>query len=635
MTHRYWLATVGAAALAITGVSCSPKGKDEAPASTTAAQTTASRTDEAKALTKDAPAPTPTAKEEPKAVAKDAPAAPAPVAPVAVKKGDHVMFGGTNERNFVNTVEAELSADFPKVEEDGKATTVLGKRVKWKEQLGSRAYGGPIVAGGKIFVGTNNENPRNKRDRGKPSEDDPAGPPVDKGNLMCFDEATGKFLWQAVHDKLASGIVNDFTREGICSTPLVEGNRVYYTSNRCEVVCADVEGMHNGNDGMQDETYKDKTDADFIWVVDMMKDLKVFPHNMTSASPLIVGDLLLIVTANGVDENHINVPFPEAPSFLALNKNTGKVVWQKNFPGKAIMHGQWSNCAAGTVNGKQLAVFPGGDGWLYALAAETGELVWKFDANPKDSKYELGGKGTRSDFIGTPVIVDNKVFIGTGQDPEHYEGIGHFWCIDATKKGDLSPEIVADGAAKPNPNSAAVWHYGSDEKRPFAKRDYVFGRTMSSACVVDGLVYISELAGYLHCLDAKTGKFFWQLDTKSAIWSSPYYVAGKVLVANEDGDVYVFKHQKEQTVMDEVAEGSAAGVAAEKKAKAAGKDSSDATKAGRDANDDAIKAVKDKVAAKFLLARVETNEAVRSTPIMANGVLYIMSEKSLYAVNAK
>ena len=142
--------------------------------------------------------------------------------------------------------------------------------MKWKEPLGSRAYGGPIVAGGKVFVGTNNENPRNKRDRGKPTDDNPEGPPIDKGIVMCFDEKTGKFLWQMVHDKLPSGQVNDWPREGVCSTPIVDGDRVYYVSNRCEVVCLDVNGFANGNDGFQDEKYKTPTDGDVIWSYDMI-----------------------------------------------------------------------------------------------------------------------------------------------------------------------------------------------------------------------------------------------------------------------------------------------------------------------------------------------------------------------------
>ncbi len=102
-------------------------------------------------------------------------------------------------------------------------------------QLGSQSFGNPVVAGGKIFVGTNNQSQRQPKVKG------------DKGVVMCFREADGKFLWQNVHDKLASGRVNDWPKQGICSTCNVDGNRVYYVSNRCELVCADVDGLNDGS----------------------------------------------------------------------------------------------------------------------------------------------------------------------------------------------------------------------------------------------------------------------------------------------------------------------------------------------------------------------------------------------------
>ncbi|MSR55604.1 MAG: hypothetical protein EXS09_20320 [Gemmataceae bacterium] len=564
-------------------------------------------------------------------------AADEPKAAIA-NPGDNTQFGGTVSRNFINAHEKGLSHEFPKDENDDKAR-VLGSRVKWRQALGSNSCAGPIVADGKIFVGTNNENPRNKRDRGKPTDDDPNGTPLDKGVLMCFEEKTGNFLWQMVHDKLGGGQVHDYPRWGVCSTPTVDGNRIYYTSNRCEVVCLDVNGMADGNQGFQKEPFNSPTDGDVIWTYDMIDHLKVFPHNMTNSSTMVVGDLIFVITANGMDENHINIPFPEAPSFICLNKNTGKLIWKNNLPGKAIMHGQWSNPSYGVVKGKPQVFFPGGDGWLYSLEPETGKLIWKFDANPKDSKYELGGKGTRSDFIASPVVYEDKVYIGTGQDPEHFTGIGHFWCIDATKTGDVSPDLVTDGSKDPpstksNPNTAVVWHYGGEEK-PNAKRDFAFGRTMSTACIVDGIVYVAEIDGYMHCLDAKTGKKYWQWDTKSGIWGSCYYVDGKILLANENGDLFIFKHEKEQTVMDEVAEGLKAATEAEKKAKTEKLEETDVRKAARGGYDLASIAMRNKVKAKFLLQTIEISEPITSTPVMANGVLYIMSQRSLIAVNPK
>src|SRR5262249_8233002 len=380
---------------------------------------------------------------------------------------------GGLSRNFVNTFERNIPSEWS-IEPGSE------KHIKWSVDLGSKAYGGPIVAGGKVFIGTNNKKPRNPRDVDKATKE-----PVDKGIIMCFRESDGKFLWQAVHDKLAAGRVNDWPDEGICSSPTVEGNRLYYVNNRCELICADTEGFLDGkNDGVQDEKYKDKFDADIVWRLDMIKELDVFPHNLATSSPLVVGDLIFLLTSNGVDEGHINIPQPKAPSFIAVDKRTGKIVWQDNSPtvrlveqaagqnkevlikqlldkGLVLMHGQWSSPVYAMANGKPQVIFPGGDGWLYSFEPQTGKLIWKFDCNPKSSVYKLGGRGTRSDFIATPVVYENRVYIGVGQDPEHKEGVGHLWCIDITKEGDVSPvDDNFDPKAPVNKNSALVWHYG-------------------------------------------------------------------------------------------------------------------------------------------------------------------------------
>jgi outer membrane protein assembly factor BamB len=305
------------------------------------------------------------------------------------------------------------------------------------------------------------------------------------------------------------------------------------------------------------------------------------------------------------------------------------------------MHAQWGHPAYGVFGGKPQVVFPGGDGWLYGLEPETGKLVWKFDASPKGATYELGGKGTRSDFVCAPVVYKGRVYIGTGQDPEHSDGVGHLWCVDpAGKTGDISPALVTDGsksppATRPNRNSGLVWHYGGNEDRPHARRDHVFGRTLSTACVVDDVVYMAELAGYVQCLDANTGKKFWQWDTKSNVWGSCYYVDGKVLVANEDGDLYFFRHENAPQVLDEVAAGSAAAVVAEKEATGAGKSPDAARGAGRRAYDAAVAGVRERVRARYLLQKVELGVPIRVTPVVANGVLYVMTENALYAINPK
>lgn len=564
-------------------------------------------------------------------------------APVATNGGpsDHTMFGGTPSRNMVNHKDKfeKFPKEGPMWDEPETVKKWEAEWVLWKASLGSRAYGGPTIAGGKIFCGTNNEQPRNPRDTKKTPKGEVEK--IDKGILMCFDEKTGKFLWQAVHDKLPNGNVTDWPKEGLCATPTVEGDRVYYISNRCTVVCADVNGFANGNQGYQKERYQDPTDVDIIWEYDLIAEQDVFPHNMSAGCPLIIGDILYTVTANGVDESHINLPSPSAPSFVALDKKTGKLLWKSNLPGKNVMHGQWSNPSYAEIDGVRQILFPGGDGWLYSFVPETGELIWKFDGNPKWTKYELGGTGDRSDYIGMPVVYDNKIYIGVGQDPEHSTGIANFFCIAPNKnsKGDISKSLETrekvkgeDGkeedkiGEKPNPNSCEAWRYGwgdkSDwtpngwgDKRKWAPRDFKFGRTMSTACIVDGILYISELAGHLHCLDAKTGEMFWQYDTKASIWGSPLFVDGKILLACESGEVWIFKHEKQPKKIDGI---SAAVNAPDMKA--------------------ARKIQKDKKAEtekEYLLAKIEFSAPIRSTPIIANGVLYVMTENTLFALKTK
>ena len=496
--------------------------------------------------------------------------APAPTGPDP-KVYPWPMWGGALSRNLVNLRDKNVPTKW-----DIEDKT----NVFWIQDLGSKAYGGPSIGDGKILIGTNNEKARDPAVQG------------DRGVIMCFEEATGKFLWQRLHEKLPSGIVQDWPLEGICSTPAIDGKKIYYVSNRCELVCA-------------------TTDGKDVWSLDMIKELNVFPHNLSTSSPLVAGDLVFAVTSNGVNENHIDIPAPAAPSFVAVDKNTGKVVWTNRAPtenllaaqkaqtgairqslikalvdkGEVLMHGQWSSPCYAVANGVPQIIFPGGDGWLRSFEPGTGKEIWRFDCNPKTSIYKLGSKGTRNDFIATPVVHDNKCYIGVGQDPEHDEGIGHYWCIDITKKGDVSPkDDNFDPKAAVNKDSALVWHYGEPAPAALKKgRNYVFGRTMSTAAVHEGLVYIAELAGYLHCLDARTGEQYWTHNNRGAIWSSPYWVDGKVLLGTDAGELRVFAHGKKKNIV----------------------------------------------------STIDMDGRIRATPVVANGVLYINTENKLFAIKAK
>ncbi|MEE2777086.1 MAG: PQQ-binding-like beta-propeller repeat protein [Acidobacteriota bacterium] len=397
-----------------------------------------------------------------------------------------------------------------------------GKNIKWQQKLGSQTYAGPSVYKDWVFVGTNNEGERIE------------GLTGDKGVIMGFRASDGEFMWQATHDKLGAGRVNDWPLQGVCSTPYIENDRVYYLSNRAEMVAADLLGFSNGNDGFNGESYTGPQDADILWAFDTIGELDNFPHNLAASSPLIVGDLVYVTTGNGVDEGHLNIPSPLGPSFIAVDKNTGELAWESALPGENILHGTWSNPTYGEAGGRAQVIFPGGDGWLYSFVPQTGELIWKFDTNPKDSRWELGGSGTRNNIISTAVFHDGKVYIGVGQDPEHGEGPGHFYAIDASGTGDIS-------------SSGQVWHFGDDD----------FNRTISTAAIAGDMLYITDLSGFLYALELATGKHLWTHDTFAAVWGSPFVADGKIYLGDEDGDIVILEAGREEKIIAEMNMGGA------------------------------------------------------------------------------
>ena len=483
------------------------------------------------------------------------------------------QWGGSPQRN--NTPAAtNLPIEWETGEFDydtGVWDPATSKNVAWVAALGSQSYGNPVLAGGQVYVGTNNGNGWLKRY--------PAA--VDLGCLLAFSAADGSFLWQDSSEKLPTGRVHDWPLQGICCAPLVEGDRLWFVTSRGEVKCLDTAGFRDGeNDGpFMNEPVTADDEADVVWVLDMMKELGVSQHNMCSCSVTSAGDLLFVTTGNGVDEGHLNLPNAEAPSFLCLDKRDGRVLWADASPGANVLHGQWSSPAYAEIEGVPQVLFGGGDGWLYSFDARgdngNSKLLWKFDCNPKESKYTLGGRADRNHIIGTPVVHEGLVYIAVGEDPEHGEGVGHLWCIDPTKRGDVSSELAVSledpdtplphrrnqavikeqgEIARPNPASAAVWHYPGFDADGNGKLSFeeTMHRTCGTVAIQDGLLFVADFSGLFHCLDVKTGKPLWTHDMLAASWGSPLIADGKVYIGDEDGDITIFKLSPEQEIIAEI-----------------------------------------------------------------------------------
>jgi outer membrane protein assembly factor BamB len=496
---------------------------------------------------------------------------------------DWPEWGGTPARNMYSPAKG-LPDHFTKgksgdikfksgTDEVDRANT---ENLKWVTKLGGQSYGNVTVAGGRVFVGTNNENPRDPRHIG------------DRSILLCLNEKSGDLIWQLVVPKLASGKVNDWESLGLLSSSTIEGDRLYVVSSRCEALCLDVNGMANGNDGpFKDEgkyvvkdVVLDKNkpterpmppvvpgpkDADIIWRYDMIDELGVFPHNASDCAPLVVGDLVYVNTSNGQDWGHSNIPSPNSPSLIALDKRTGELMGEDDAKiGSQIFHGQWSSPSTGVVNGRQLIFFGGGNGICYAFdpkpvkEGDTAYLkkVWWYDCNPPErKKYKYPDAEGPSEINATPVFWKNRIYTAVGQDPEHGEGVGILTCIDATKTGDIT-------------KTGKIWSYDK------------IHRSLSTVSITpEGLLFVADFSGYLHCFDAETGKLYWTHDLKAHVWGSTLVADGKVYIGDEDGDLMVFEASKE----------------------------------------------------KRLLSTTNLGAPVYSTPVAANGVLYISSNTHLFA----
>ena len=494
----------------------------------------------------------------------------------AVQAQDWPTWGGSADRNMVGTAEnVPTEIEIGEMDEDTeKYDLSAAKNIRWVAKLGSQTYGNPTVGFGKIFVGTNNESPRDGKHLG------------DRGILMCFDEKTGELAWQLIVPKLGAGKVSDWEYVGVCSSPAIEKDRLWVITNRGEVVCLDMDGMADGNDG----PFKDEAKymsvkgeavevgakhADILWKFDMREDLGVFPHNVSSCSPLVVGDILYTATSNGVEWSHVNIPAPLAPSLVALNKNTGALMGEEiSGVSERVLHASWSSPALGKIGGKDMLVWGGGDGFAYGFnpkpvmddeeGFEVLKELWRYDCNPPHYRKKESGDAVKyatfkgpSEVIGTTVIADDKVYAVIGQDPEHGDGLGMLSCIDATQTGDLSGK--------------ALWTYDK------------MGRAISTPSVANGLVFQAEYDGDLHCLDAKTGKPYWVYPTASRIWSSTLVADGKVFLTTEDGELHILEAGKEQKV----------------------------------------------------LATVDFGGSIYGSPIVANNVLYVASMTHLFAIGTK
>jgi len=374
--------------------------------------------------------------------------------------------------------------------------TTTGRNIVWSVELGNETYGRPVVVGDAVYVGTDNARHMDPDYRD------------DAGVLMAFRANDGTFLWQDVAARVDRGL-REFLLPSTTGAPYVEGDRLYYVTSECQLRSLDLQGSR-------------------IWELDICGRLGVFPHEATNSEVLPVGDLLLVSTSNGQNEGHTRVPSPRAPSLIAVNKRSGDVVWRAIGAGAQVLHGQWSSPVAANVNGRIQVLFGGGDGWLRAYEAASGHEVWRFDGNPKDARWlPRPGVLSRSSIIASPVFADGRVFVAMGQSPGHGNGPSLLYAVSPNGQGDVT-------------TSRLLW----------TSREV--GRVVGTPIAKDGLLYVGDLGGTIHCLDASTGVHVWKHETNGAIWGSLLLTGDRLYVGNVDGSMTILRPGRQKQLLGEI-----------------------------------------------------------------------------------
>jgi outer membrane protein assembly factor BamB/HEAT repeat protein len=391
-----------------------------------------------------------------------------------------------------------------------------GKNIVWSVELGNETFGRPVVAGDVVYVGTDNSRQLN--------------PPFqeESGVLQAFRVTDGEFLWQDMAQRVERGL-RDWLLPSTTSAPYVEGNRLYYVNAECQLRCLDTQGFRDGvnNGPYKEEVFKDNNAADIIWQLDIPA-LGVFPHEACNSDVLPLGDLLIVGTSNGQNEGHSRVPSPRAPSLIAVNKHSGEVVWRAIGPGDQVLHGNWSSPVAAKVNERTQVLFGGGDGWLRAYDAATGHEIWRFDGNPKNARWlPRPGVLSRGSIIASPVFADGRVFIAMGQSPGHGDGPSFIHAISPNGQGDVT-------------KSGLLW------------TSHEVGRVVGTPIVKDGLLYVGDLGGTIHCLDATNGAHLWKHETDKAIWGCILLAGDRLYVGNVDGSMTILRPGRHKELLGQI-----------------------------------------------------------------------------------
>jgi len=333
------------------------------------------------------------------------------------------------------------------------------ENVRWKAPLPDRGNSTPVVWGNRVFV-TQAIEKQGKR------------------LLLCFDRKSGKLLWQSGVDFPERETTHQ-TNPYCSASPATDGERVVVSFASAGLYCYDFNGKE-------------------LWHRDLGKQTHIWGN---ATSPVLYKDLC-----------YLNFGPGERTFLIALDKKTGKTVWQHDEPTdyqtpgdsknqKSGYVGSWSDPVIRTVNGRE-EMFMTYPNRACAFDPKTGKELWTCNGlNP---------------LVYTSPLYDEGIVVAMG-------GFGGMaLAVKAGGNGNVT-------------QTHRLWHHPRTKQR------------IGSGVIHEGHIYILTDPGVAECFDLKTGKTIWEQTLQGPgptkqNWSSLVLTPeGNLYAVNQGGDAFVFK----------------------------------------------------------------------------------------------
>jgi outer membrane protein assembly factor BamB len=335
-----------------------------------------------------------------------------------------------------------------------------GENRAWKAPYGGRSA--PIVMDGRLFL-------QNTAGKGE----------LEQERLMCFDDNTGKLLWEHRFNVFLSD---------------VPPHRVGWASPVGDPATGKVYALGVGG------TLLGLTrDGKVLWERSLGEDFGLLTtHGGRTVSPIVDGDLVIVSGVTFQWGQHGR----GAHRFMAFDKKTGETMWI-SAPGGRPYDTTYAPPVIADVNGMRLLIQGASDGVVHAIKAQTGEPVWK---------YEISKRG-----LNTGVVVRNGVAILTHSE-ENLDSneMGMIVAVDAGAKGDIKKEQIK-------------W------------RVYGWQGGFSSPVIDGDRLYQVDNGTNLAAFDVNSGKQLWLRKLGTIQKASPVLADGKLYVGTEDGKFFIIK----------------------------------------------------------------------------------------------